>query len=150
VIKKDLLSQVHPWERGLKGIYVNAADWNAEPVSVQTDPILNFTSKFDFPFTQPPPFRIRWTGILEFPQTGDYKFQVLTIDSAQLWLDRKPVSLEKPFRLAAGPHKLRLDFEKDSGDSLALNFLWKKPGTDKWEVVPATAFGKIPQMLNEK
>ena len=143
VIQKNLLGLVHPWERGLQATYLNATDWNGKPVTVQTDPVLNFTSKFDFPFTSGPPFRIRWTGSLEISKVGEYQFQVLTTDNAQLRLDGKSVVLEKPFRLATGPHKLRLDFEKDSGDSLALNFIWKKPGDDKWEVVPATAFGKI-------
>ncbi len=139
-----------PWIQGLKGEYFNSADWNAKPVAFQRDPVLNFTSKFDFPFTNFPPFRIRWTGTLEAPRAGDYQFQVLTTDSAQLWLDGRPVPLEKPLRLPAGSHRLRLDFEKDSGDSLALTLVWKKPGDEKWEVVPATAFGKITPGPNSK
>ena len=136
-------SRFKPWRRGLKGGYLNASSWNSKPVTTQWDPVLNFTSKFDFPFTQPPPFRIRWTGELDIPKAGEYQFQVLTTDSAQLWLDGKSVVPEKSVRLAAGAHSLRLEFEKDAGDSLALNFIWKKPGEDKWEVVPATIFGKI-------
>ncbi len=139
----DQLKEIKPWNKGLVGVYRNSADWKARPASVEWDPVLNFTSKFDFPFTQGPPFRIRWTGTLGVRQTGGYQFQVLTTDSAQLWLDGRPVPLEKPFRLPAGSHSLRLDFEKDSGDDLALTLIWKKPGNEKWEIVPATAFGKI-------
>lgn len=142
-VTPEKLAAMKPWDHGLKGLYLASSAWNAAPVTVQWDPVLNFTSKFDFPFTQPPPFRIRWTGILDIPQAGDYQFQVLTTDSGQLWLDGKAVPLAMPYRLTKGSHQLRLDFEKDSGDTLALNFIWKKPEDDKWEVVPATAFGKL-------
>ncbi|HJT23861.1 MAG TPA: PA14 domain-containing protein, partial [bacterium] len=142
-IPKEEKHSSKPWEGGLKGVYISSSAWNAKPLAVQRDPVLNFTSKFDFPFTQPPPFRIRWRGSLEIPKSGDYQFQVITTDETQLWLDGKPVSWAKPLRLSPGAHALRLDFEKDSGDTLALNLIWKKPGEDKWQVVPATAFGKI-------
>jgi hypothetical protein len=28
---------------------------------------------------------------------------------------------------------------------MVLHLVWKKPGEEKWEVVPASAFGKIPR-----
>lgn len=137
------LGEIKPWTRGLKGAYINSSDWNSKPAVVQSDPVLNFISKYDFPFTNFPPFRIRWSGNLNVHQAGDYQFQVLTTDSGQLWLDGKPVQLEKPIRLTIKAHALRLDFEKDGGDAMALHLVWKKPGESNWEVVPATAFGLI-------
>jgi 4-amino-4-deoxy-L-arabinose transferase-like glycosyltransferase len=144
-IHSDLLGKIEPWERGLKGVYINSADWRAKPVKVQWDPVLNFGSKKDFPFNDFPPFRIRWTGSLAVPAGGVYEFQVLVLDKdrARLWLDGRTVELEKPFSLKAGVHDLRLDFEKDSGDQLTLHLIWKKPGEEKWNVVPAEAFGLI-------
>jgi hypothetical protein len=53
--------------------------------------------------------------------------------------------LEKPIVIKKGNHRLSLDLEKDNGDHLALHLVWKKPGDDRWEVVPATAFGKIAE-----
>lgn len=146
------LEAFHGWRRGLKGTYIQAAQWTSPPLTSRWDPFLNFTYKGDFPFTDYPPFRARWTGTLEAARAGSYQFQVLTTDSAQLWLDGKPVPLEKPVALRAGPHTLHLDFEKDGGDSLALHLIWKKPGDGRWEVVPAAAFGKTDQMriLNSK
>ena len=120
---------------------MNAAAWDAEPVAVRQDPVLNFTSKFDFPFTHFPPFRVRWTGTLIALRKGVYEFQVLTTDEAKLYLDGRPVPLEKGFPLTAGNHTLRLDYAKESGDSMALHLVWKKPGDAGWEVIPATAFG---------
>jgi len=131
------------WNQGLKGTYIPSSRWNAKPLVIKTDPLLNFTYKGDLPFTDYPPFRVRWTGALEIPQKGAYQFQVLTTDKAQLWLDGKMVPLEKPLTLTAKGHSLRLDFEKEDGDSLALHLIWKKPGADKWEIIPAAAFGII-------
>jgi hypothetical protein len=68
----------------------------------------------------------------------------LASDPVQLWLDGKEVKLEEPLSLQKGPHPIRLELAKDSGNELAMTFIWKKPGDEKWEVVPATAFGKIP------
>lgn len=143
VVSPEALRALKPWTRGLEGSYWEGPRWSGPTLAVRRDPVLNFTSKFDFPFTHYPPFRIRWTGALDLSRAGEYRFQVLSTDDARLWLDGRPVPLEKPFRLAAGAHALRLDFQKDSGDSLALTFIWQKPGDDKWEVVPATALGSI-------
>src|SRR5262249_49085861 len=132
-IPRNGRASLKPWNKGLKGVYFHSADWKGIPVAVQTDPVLNFTSKFDFPFTQPPPFRIRRTGTLDIPKAGDYQFQAITTDSAQLELDGKQVEWEGPLRLGAGLHALRLDFGKDAGDTLALTFIWKKPGAQDWQ-----------------
>lgn len=139
----QLLEEAKPWNRGLKGVYVNSSDKNAKPIAVQWDPVLNFTGKRDFPFTTAPPFRIHWTSKLEIATAGNYEFQFLTTDRGKIWLDGRPVTLEKPLALIKGPRALRVDYEKDGGDSMAFSLIWKKPGQEKWEVVPATAFGKI-------
>jgi 4-amino-4-deoxy-L-arabinose transferase-like glycosyltransferase len=149
-VSRDSLKTLTGWKRGLQGTYIAASGWNGKPLVVRRDPVLNFTYKGDFPFTDYPPFRIRWTGTLETPRPGNYQFQVLTSDQAQLWLDGKLVPLEKPLTLTAQAHALRLDFEKDGGDAMALHLVWKKPGEDKWEVVPATAFGLTAQMRSSK
>ncbi len=137
------LEKFKPWNRGLKGVYFHSASWDKTPLAVEWDPVLNLTSKRDFPFTQLPPFRIRWAGSLEIVKSGGYQFQFLTSDRAKLWVDGRPVVPEKTLSLVAGSHPMRINFEKDSGNDLALNFIWKKPLSEKWEVVPASAFGKI-------
>ena len=58
--------------------------------------------------------------------------------------------MEKPLALTARAHTLRLDFEKENGDEMVLHLVWKKPGMDKWEVIPATAFGKTIQRPNDQ
>jgi hypothetical protein len=137
-------NNLRAWTRGLKGLYIQSARWTDPPLISRVDPLLNFTNDADFPFTQGPPFRIRWTGTLIAPQTGGYAFQALTTDQARLFLDGKEVSFLSPVPIQKGPHALKLEWERDHTETLALSLIWKKPGDDSWEVVPATAFGRPP------
>ncbi len=132
-----------PWDRGLKGVYLQSGNWNGPPVASRTDPLINFASREDFPFQGPPPYRARWLGGLQIGIPGGYEFNLLSSDKAQLWLDGKAVSPEKPVYLAKGFHALRLEYEKNSGYYMALHLAWKKPDGSDWEVVPAEAFGVI-------
>ncbi|MGH7739653.1 MAG: glycosyltransferase family 39 protein [bacterium] len=139
------LKNFRGWNRGLRGTYWAADNRHGIPIARRLDPVLNFTDKFQFPFTQYPPFRIRWSGILDIDVSGTYFFQALTTDSAQLRLDGKSAPWTAPIVLARGRHALRLDFEKNSGDQLALSLIWKKPGDVTWRMIPATAFGIPPK-----
>lgn len=137
------LQSMKIWKGGLRGLYLQSARWTNPPAFSRLDPLINFSSREDFPFTGKPPFRARWTGRLAIKSPGAYTFIPVGIDPAQLWLDGKPVPSEKPVRLAAGFHPLRLEMEKDGGYYMALHLIWKKPdGT--WEVVPAEDFGAAP------
>lgn len=136
------LTSFKRWHRGLRGSYLETADWSARPLLTRWDPILNFTHKRDFPFTQYPPFRVLWKGMLRIDQAGNYRFQLLTTDKAQLYLDGEPVTLEKIRFLKEKRYPIMVRYEKDSGDDMALHLAWKKPGDILWEVIPAENFGK--------
>ena len=135
------LKEIKRWNRGLKGVYIQSDRWTDQPVTARLDPLVNFASREDFPFTGPPPYRARWSGHLQIRTPGDYQFNVLSSDSAKLWLDGKAVPPEKPVSLSGGAHSLGLDYEKDSGYYMALHLVWKKPDGSAWEVVPVEAFG---------
>lgn len=137
------LEESKGWAQGLRGTYISSSRWTDPPAATRIDPVLNFTDKKDFPFTQYPPFRMRWTGRLIVPQTGLYEFHLLTTDQAQLKLDGKEVNPDNLQLFVKGLHPIEVLAEKDSGDSMALHLLWKPPGATDWSVVPATAFGKI-------
>ena len=141
-IPQASLKKANPWRRGLQGIYRSSLNGNAAPAFTRWDPVLNFSSLQELGFPTLPPYQIRWTGTLTAPG-GEYEFQVLTQDHGALWLDGMPVALEKPVRLASGSHALRVDYEKDSGFYSELHLVWKKPGAENWEVIPASVFGKI-------
>jgi hypothetical protein len=137
------LKGMKAWKRGLQGSYFQSIDWTGPPMASRVDPVLNFSSREDFPFTGPPPYRVRWSGRLEIKAPGPYEFVLVSTDPTQFWLDGRDVVPEKPVLLSRGFHSLRLELAKDDGYYMALHLLWKKPdGT--FEIVPAEAFGVLP------
>jgi hypothetical protein len=141
-IPQTSLKDTKPWTRGLQGIYRRSPGENSAPAFTRWDPVLNFSSLPELGFSMLPPYWIRWTGTLTVA-AGEYEFQVLTQDRGTLWLDGKSLSLEKKVQLTSGSHALRVDYEKDSGYYTELHLVWKKPGAENWEVIPASAFGNI-------
>ncbi len=147
-VDKAELNSFKGWNRGLRGTYWNSQNFSGTPVTVKADPLLNFTNKQDFPFTHPPPFRIRWLGNLDIPLSGSYQIEALTQDWAVVYLDGREVfdsekNQEEKLNLAKGTHALKVEFVKTGGDWMALHLIWIHPGSNHWEVVPATAFGKV-------
>ncbi len=131
-----------PLATGLKGYYAN----KGELVSIQWDPQINFTNKKDFPFEDFPPFSIRWQGWLKVTQGGRYRFDVLTLDQAILTVAGKELPVNDGGRspglmLGPGSYPLTLEYRKEEGSDMALHLLWMPPGAEKWEPIPAEAFG---------
>jgi len=137
------LERFRPWDRGLQGAYFQAGRWTDPPAFFQKDPLINFSSREDFPLTGDLPYRVLWMGRLQINTPGDYAFNLLCPDEARLWLDGKKVSPEIPVHLSAGFHPLRLEYDKTQGYYTALHLVWKTPHGSDWEVVPAEAFGRI-------
>ncbi len=130
---------------GLRGAYRESPDPRSRPVLVHQDPLLNFTSKDDFPLGGSNAVYARWDGFLVAPVTGTYFFLGLASDPSAFSINRESATLtgNEPSRgihLAKGSHSIVIDFQNTSRFSPAFSFLWKKPGDDKFEVVPASAF----------
>ncbi len=130
---------------GLTGTYFSSLDWNTRPVLTQTDPLINFTFRNDFPIHQFPPLSVWWTGLLEIPKTGTYRFLFLTTDQAKLKIGKETVlaSSKKEsgdWFLKKGRQKINVFFQKSQGVDTALSLLWMKPGDQKFEVIPYSAF----------
>ncbi len=145
---REVLNSFKKWDRGIQGTYWNSTGPAGIPVTVKWDPLLNFSNKLDFPFQSGPPFFIRWKGTLNLSVAGAYSFEALTMDGASVWVDEKLCfesgkSSQDKVRLGQGPHSLRVEYHKTSGDWMALHLIWMRPGATGWEVVPAAAFGKI-------
>ncbi len=130
---------------GLRGTYITSTDPSSKPVLVQYDPLINFISRFDFPLRNFPPLRALWEGRLVINQKGSYRFLALASDSTILKIDGK-VLLQKEneesqdFFLEVGNHQLELDFQKKDGFDSILNLLWRKPGDEKFVVIPFSVF----------
>ena len=145
-VPRGVMGYYQGWDRGLVGDYFNSLDGKTKPVAHRLDPVLNFTYKLDFPFQDYPPFYIRWQGQLVAPATGNYSFQILTTDWAEILLDGRKIfdtTLGNPaeLKLTRGPHLIRVNYLKKEGDTQVFHMVWTRPGFDHWEVVPAAAFG---------
>jgi hypothetical protein len=131
--------------QGLTGAYFQGEVGSGNPVASRRDALINFTFRNDFPLPGSPLLFAHWTGALIVPAAGNYRFLGLTTDECRLSLDRKEVFNQgnqgsKEIFLKKGPHPLDLYFEKTSGTDRALSLLWKKPGDEKYEVIPSAAY----------
>ncbi len=141
-VSREELNNFKFWKKGLLGVFWSSDHPQGKPFDVNADPVLNFTTKYDFPFEQGPPFFIRWKGQMLIPSSGIYAVKALTTDKTMVWLDGKAV--EKSCFLTRGSHAIQIEDQKISGDTMSLNLIWKKPNQD-WAPVPAEAFGPIPR-----
>ncbi|HTA75840.1 MAG TPA: PA14 domain-containing protein [bacterium] len=147
-VPSGVLIRFKKWNKGLMGTYWNSLNSQKRPVLRRQDPVINFTSKQDFPFESYPPFFIQWKGQVLAENTGIYHLRLLTSDSASLWIDGKEMfNSQKPngdqISLRKGIHTLRIDYRKTAGDSMAVHLIWETPGQTQWKVVPAQSFGKL-------
>lgn len=99
---------------------------------------------------------IRMRGVLHFPSPGTYTFQALSNDGIKMLLGDTVVvsdpvqhsdqlsgetSIEIP---AAGWYPVRLDYFQRKGTA-ALKLFWKTPENTTMTVVPANAYGHLPE-----
>jgi hypothetical protein len=137
------------WDRGLRGTYIPSLNWADPPAAVRWDPVLNFCSQVDFPSQMTPPFSVRWRGWVEIPVSGSYQFRALTNGGAEIWLDGRKIFDTKTEQaqkllLKKGLHALQIeDQQGPDGKYQSFSFVWIHPGSEDWEVVPASVFGKI-------
>jgi len=147
-VSADSLRQFKKWNRGLMGTYWNAPDAKSNPVLSRQDPVLNFTSKHDFPFQNYPPFFIRWKGRLITETGGTYRIRLLTTDKALIKVDGREVfntekAEEESVSMKKGFHSIQVEYKKMEGDLISIHLVWMTPGQNQWEVVPPTAFGPL-------
>ncbi|HEV8378887.1 MAG TPA: PA14 domain-containing protein [Tepidisphaeraceae bacterium] len=95
-------------------------------------------------------FAIRWTGVIRPPMAGNYELVVLANAGAKLWVDEKLVlengnlarsrnGVRVVAKLDQPLHAIRVEFWDSSG-AARMKLLWRRPGTVKDEVIPASAF----------
>lgn len=136
-------TQVH----GLAGTYFTSAQWQGAPYLKRVDPFMSLLGA-DFPLSAP--FSARWEGILTVPTAGVYAFGVLNNQAAWLYLDDRTVVAnnvadayqEASVRLTAGPHRIRIDYQKSDGAYPTLMLSWTPPHGTK-QKVPFTALEPV-------
>jgi len=98
---------------------------------------------------------MRMKGFLYIPKAGTYAFQALSNDGIRVHLCGTMIiddpnvhsdrfSNEAVVEIASsGWHSIQVEYFQRKGTA-ALKFLWKKPGVQEFEVVPAECFAHIP------
>lgn len=95
-------------------------------------------------------FGIRWSGVMRPPGVGSYEIVVLANSGARIWIDEKLVlenanlarsrnGARVTIRLDEQLHALRVEFW-DSAGAAHMRLLWRRPGSVKDEVIPASVF----------
>lgn len=128
-------------------------DWNQLP-KFKSEKFLKdgYITKFDFsPRVQEEQFGFEYTGYVNVPENGAYRFYVSSDDGSQLFINDQLVvdndglhgMVEKNglTALATGYHKIRVTFfEKGGGDGLIVS--WKGPNIPKVEIPAKVLFRK--------
>jgi hypothetical protein len=143
--------------RGLQGAYYSFGDQalaripdldGRAPDFVRVDPQIHFSEDWTFrlPFV-PEHFAARWTGSIDVPRDGVYRFRMGSDDGSRLAIDGRPVvdndglhgylEVEGAVELAAGRHAIEVDFFENGGYA-AVNLLWTPPGAPGPSLVPET------------
>ncbi len=134
---------------GLSASYFTNINLTGSAVLQRTEAI-----NFDWGSGSPGPgigannFSVRWTGQIELPVTGSYRFQTLSDDGVRVYVDGIRVinnwTLHAATRntsssrtYAAGKHTITVEFY-ESGGSAVMKFYWRLPGTTPYDIVPAT------------
>ena len=82
-------------------------------------------------------FSIRWTGRINFPEAGTYRFSTNTDDGVRLWVDDQQLidawgsdgRNSGRIELAAGFHEVVMTYFEDSGDAIAI-LTWEQTTAD--------------------
>jgi hypothetical protein len=109
-------------------------------------PMVNVTFRTEWPDVVQPYHGVL-KGELEISREGVYGMEALIYDRdrAVLKVDGKTVvwtsGVDGGLYLSRGRHRVDIHFEKTSSFLTALSLIWKKPGANRWEVVPPRVWG---------
>ena len=114
-----------------RGEYFNNPNLSGDPVRVHHDSEINFNWGNDAPSgsVNADNFSVRWTNTLDFPRTGNYRFETETDDGVRLYVDDQPVidqwhtMARKRYRydaqISQGKHRIRMEYFDAGGSAYA-------------------------------
>lgn len=104
---------------GLVASYYRGAQWQGDPLfrrlerSVQADTTVHA------------PFSVRWEGFIDLPRDGTYRFEPVSDDGCEVYVDGRPVGWDPgpgrgqrratPVRLGKGRHPIRIEYWDQGG-----------------------------------
>ena len=108
-------------------------------------------------------FAVQWQGTVEAPVSGVYQFQTRTDDGVRLWVGELAFEqsiiddwnnhaaanrTSDPIYLEAGQrYAIRMQFYENGGRAVA-QLSWQTPGSDDFEIVPASALFNCLNVAN--
>jgi len=147
--------------QGLNGEYYDSRD-RRTLLHRRLDGSVEFNWKGGSPAPEVPAdrFFVRWTGSIQPPVSGRFRFEAEVNDSLQVWVDGRNVlrhsgrgrpRSRQVWLDANRLHDFKAEFEERTGDAKAVLF-WKGPDTPR-QVVPPSAFrhadGEAREVLAE-
>jgi hypothetical protein len=134
---------------GLLGEYFNNLTLTGAPAVVTTQPV-DFGWGTAIPITgiKADGFSVRWTGAMEAPATGTYKFQTVSDEGLRLWVNgvlltdewsahtSKTVTTGGINLIAGQRYAIKIEYYDKLGSAVA-RLRWITPGTDKIAAIPA-------------
>lgn len=134
---------------GLSGTYFGNATLSGSPAVIRSE-ALNFAWAGSPEGTGLPAdnFSVRWSGLVEVPQTGAFSLRTLSDDGIRVWVDGQLVinnwGAHGPmydhtgtFDWSSGEfHKITVEYQELGGPGTA-QLMWKLPSASDFEVVPA-------------
>lgn len=130
--------------RGWRATYRLSDAPGAAPVLVESEPVLNFSYRDDFPVKGAADFWAEWKGTLHPGQAGTYRFLMLATEHIQavLEINGKQVALanqEAVLSLRKRDYRVVIRFQKQGGVNSAFHLVWEPPGGRHYEVLPPAA-----------
>jgi YVTN family beta-propeller protein len=134
---------------GLLGQYFNNTTLTGDPVAERTQAI-DFDWKAAAPVAEVGVdlFSIRWSGTVEAPATGSYRFQTVDDDGVRLWVNGVllindwtvhgvKTQTSASLNMVAGQrYAVKMEYF-DNQNSAVARLLWMTPGNDKFIAIPA-------------
>jgi hypothetical protein len=89
---------------------------------------------------------------LQIPKEGTYRMRLFSDDGSRLYIDDKLVidfdgihsasNKDGSVTLTEGRHKIVVDWYQQEAGKLALQLLWRVPGSDDFRIIPMTSFAR--------
>lgn len=134
---------------GLLGSYYNGVALSGTPLLTRVEGV-NFNWGNNRPGTGVPAdnFSVRWTGTVNVPTTGTYRFRTISDDGVRLWVNGTQrinnwtdhgttTNTSSAFSLSAGNRSITLEYYERTGGS-TIQLLWLVPGSSTYVAVPVT------------
>jgi len=136
IVPGDDLFRAPADNRGLLGQFYRNVTWSGPPALERIDVGVN--QNFHF-LPLPQPFSVQWTGKIDIPRAGLYRFETQSIDYSWLYLDNRLVvdnsrsenqNVVGAVNLSEGLHDIRLSY-LDRSQFSHIAVFWQPPGAPR-------------------